>query len=136
MSGANRTSTHVVHDVESGLVPEWSDLRAPTIAIDYWRLPPDARMIDVLKAVRADEATHRFVNHTFADLDQNKDVNPFAVAEPSAEIRGTKSGFTRDESLEFVQAVEKQLGEDKGGKGKDEEELEKPKQQTFEGGKV
>jgi ubiquinol oxidase len=45
----------------------------------------------VIKAVRADEATHRFVNHSLANLDQTLDFNPFALAEPSAEIRGTKA---------------------------------------------
>jgi hypothetical protein len=30
-------------------------------------------MLDVIKAVRADEATHRFVNHTLANLDQKRD---------------------------------------------------------------
>jgi ubiquinol oxidase len=45
----------------------------------------------VIKVVRADEATHRFVNHSLANLDQRLDFNPFALAEASAEIRGTKA---------------------------------------------
>ena len=40
---------------------------APQIAIDYWNLPPDARLRDVVVVVRADEAEHRDVNHAFAD---------------------------------------------------------------------
>ena len=40
---------------------------APEIAIDYWKLAPDARLRDVIIAVRADEARHRDVNHEFAD---------------------------------------------------------------------
>jgi ubiquinol oxidase len=40
---------------------------APQIAIDYWGLAPDARLRDVVIAVRADEAGHRDVNHGFAD---------------------------------------------------------------------
>jgi ubiquinol oxidase len=40
---------------------------APQIAIDYWHLPADARLRDVVIAVRADEANHRDVNHKFAD---------------------------------------------------------------------
>ncbi|MCC5887596.1 MAG: alternative oxidase [Gammaproteobacteria bacterium] len=40
---------------------------APRIAIDYWQLPEDARLRDVVLAVRADEAGHRDVNHGFAD---------------------------------------------------------------------
>jgi ubiquinol oxidase len=40
---------------------------APQIAIDYWKLPADARLRDVVIAVRADEAGHRDVNHAFAE---------------------------------------------------------------------
>ena len=40
---------------------------APRIAIDYWRLSPDARLRDVIVVVRADEAHHRDVNHGFSD---------------------------------------------------------------------
>ena len=40
---------------------------APKRAIEYWNLSPDARLTDVIIAVRADEAGHRDVNHAFAD---------------------------------------------------------------------
>ena len=40
---------------------------APQIAIDYWQLPKDATLRDVVIAVRADEAEHRDVNHYFVD---------------------------------------------------------------------
>jgi ubiquinol oxidase len=40
---------------------------APQIAIEYWKLEPDARLRDVVLAVRRDEAQHRDVNHRFAD---------------------------------------------------------------------
>lgn len=40
---------------------------APAIAIRYWDLAADARLRDVILAVRADEVGHRDVNHQFAD---------------------------------------------------------------------
>ena len=40
---------------------------APRIAIDYWNLPEDARLRDVIIAVRADEQGHSEVNHGYAD---------------------------------------------------------------------
>jgi ubiquinol oxidase len=43
------------------------NVAAPAIAIDYWKLGPDARLREVIIAVRADEAQHRDVNHRFAD---------------------------------------------------------------------
>ena len=43
------------------------NVAAPAIAIDYWKLAPNARLRDVVLAVRMDEAGHRDVNHSFAD---------------------------------------------------------------------
>jgi hypothetical protein len=108
---AVRTYTHCIEDMQNGLVPEWDNKPAPQIAIDYWRMPADATLLDVIRAVRADEATHRFVNHSLANLDQKHDFNPFALAEASPEIRGSMPGFTREESAEFArQTQEKLLG--------------------------
>ena len=44
-----------------------TNVAAPRIAIDYWNLAPDARLRDVIVAIRADEMRHRDVNHEFAD---------------------------------------------------------------------
>ena len=43
------------------------NVAAPKFAIDYWKLSPDARLREVVVAVRLDEAKHRDVNHGFAD---------------------------------------------------------------------
>lgn len=42
---------------------------APKLAIEYWNLPIDARLRDVIIAVRADEQGHSIVNHEYADKD-------------------------------------------------------------------
>ncbi|KAL1405530.1 inducible alternative oxidase 2 [Vanrija albida] len=106
---AVRTYTHCIEDIENGLVPEWNDKPAPQIAIDYWRMPEDASLLDVIKAVRADEATHRFVNHSLANLDQKHDFNPFALGEPAPEIRGSIPGFTREESAKYANETQQKL---------------------------
>ncbi|MDP1741275.1 MAG: alternative oxidase [Polaromonas sp.] len=46
---------------------QYENVPAPQIAIDYWKLAPDARLRDVIVVVRDDEAGHRDVNHSFAD---------------------------------------------------------------------
>jgi len=56
--------TQYLNEVEAG---RRENLPAPQIAIDYWHLPADARLTDVIIAVRADEAEHRDVNHSFVD---------------------------------------------------------------------
>ncbi|KIM43386.1 hypothetical protein M413DRAFT_444209 [Hebeloma cylindrosporum] len=96
------TYTRCIADLEAGKIPEWTNLDAPEISIDYWRLPPNAKLLDVLYAVRSDETTHRFVNHSLANLNPATDVNPFALREPDMHIKGTKIEFNREESEEYV----------------------------------
>ena len=48
--------------------------------------------LDVIYAVRSDESTHRFVNHSLANLNYQTDVNPFALREPDMHVKGTKLG--------------------------------------------
>ncbi|KAJ6812216.1 ubiquinol oxidase 2, mitochondrial-like [Iris pallida] len=47
---------------------EVENVPAPAIAIDYWRLPPNATLRDVVLVIRADEAHHRDVNHYASDI--------------------------------------------------------------------
>ena len=62
--------TAYLTEVEEG---RHENVPAPQIAIDYWQLAEDARLTDVIIAVRADEAEHRDVNHSFVDeLDARK----------------------------------------------------------------
>jgi ubiquinol oxidase len=56
--------TEYLEGVDSG---KYENVPAPQIAMDYWQLPQDARLREVIIAVRADEAKHRDVNHGFAD---------------------------------------------------------------------
>lgn len=104
------TYTHCIKEIEAGRVPEWENAPAPKIAIDYWRLKPEATLLDVIYAVRSDESTHRFVNHSFANLGEG-DGNPFAVAEPDMFVKGVKPEFTRAEAEKFVEQEKEQLNE-------------------------
>ena len=56
--------THYLSEIDSGNL---KNVRAPEIAIEYWKLPADARLRDVVLAVRDDEVKHRDRNHYFAD---------------------------------------------------------------------
>lgn len=78
------------------------DMPAPEIAKDYWRLGPDATMLDVIYAVRSDESTHRFVNHSLANLGKD-DVNPFALREPDMHVKGKVVEFGREDAARYVQ---------------------------------
>lgn len=55
----------------------WS-VQVPDIAKEYWKLGDKATMRDLLLSVRADEACHSHVNHTFSELSEDE-KNPFAV---------------------------------------------------------
>lgn len=86
------TYTNAIKELEGGRLPEWENKRAPQIAIDYWRMKEDATMLDLLYAIRADEAGHRFANHTFANV-QDHDFNPFSIKEPDAQSQSSRFLF-------------------------------------------
>jgi ubiquinol oxidase len=56
--------TEYLNEIDKGITP---NVPAPQIAIDYWKLSPDAHLREVIIVVRADELHHRDVNHEFAD---------------------------------------------------------------------
>ena len=56
--------TEYLAGVDDGTYP---NVLAPQVAIDYWKLAPDAMLREVIVVIRADEAHHRDVNHQFAD---------------------------------------------------------------------
>jgi ubiquinol oxidase len=61
--------TEYLSEIDAGKIPNTT---APQIAIDYWKLPKDATLRDVVIAVREDEVKHRDVNHQFAsEYDKN-----------------------------------------------------------------
>ena len=55
--------TRYLEEIDAG---HHRDVPAPEIAKEYWSLPDDATLRDVIVAVRADETHHRDVNHGFA----------------------------------------------------------------------
>jgi len=56
--------TQYLAEIDAG---RQENVPAPKIAIEYWKLPAEARLRDVVIAVRADEAHHRDTNHGFAN---------------------------------------------------------------------
>ncbi|GAC71674.1 hypothetical protein PANT_5c00016 [Moesziomyces antarcticus T-34] len=96
------TYSFILDDLNEGRLPEWENVRAPEIARQYWQLSDDAMLVDVIRAVRADEATHRHINHTFASL-ESTDPNPFALREPPAKMRAETYGLERQDALEWAE---------------------------------
>ncbi len=56
--------THYLEEIDAGRA---ENIPAPKIAIDYYNLPTDATLRDVVVAVRNDEQGHADVNHGMAD---------------------------------------------------------------------
>lgn len=74
------TYANIIHQVETPGTPlnaAWADLPAPEFARNYWKLPDDAKWLDTLKCMFADECNHRDVNHTFAETATDS-PNPFS----------------------------------------------------------
>ena len=78
---AVKSYTEYLELVKNGTV---MNINAPKIAIDYYGLPKNARLSDLIRSVRADEMHHSEVNHNYADS-LNKSNMP-----NSGNIRDTK----------------------------------------------
>ncbi len=63
--------TEYLNEIEEGKI---ENIKAPEIAINYWNLPLNSKLKDVVKVIRDDEAGHRDVNHSFADILENKKI--------------------------------------------------------------
>ena len=80
-----------LEEVEQGRL---ENVPAPKIAIDYWNLPAYARLADVIRVVREDEAGHRDINHKFVKLIDEKNPEDINIEEDdvktvSKEIRNS-----------------------------------------------
>ena len=100
------TYTRCLNEIENGMYPEWETQPAPSIALKYWHMPEGSTVKDMLYYVRADECKHREVNHTFANLHQGSDPNPYAMKydesfpHPSFDLNSNLArpcGWKRDE---------------------------------------
>ncbi len=69
--------TQYLAEIDAGRV---ENVPAPQLALDYWKLPRDARLRDVVLVIRADEAGHRDRNHEMADELTPGQARPSSVA--------------------------------------------------------
>lgn len=77
--------TEYLKEIDAGRL---ENIPAPQIAIDYWNLPQDSRLRDVVIAVRADECEHRDVNHGFVDrLDAQRNGSSTPTADQTSELK-------------------------------------------------
>lgn len=94
---AVHTYTVLLADLDKGNLKHWEKMPAPIEAIEYYNLPADAMMRDLILSVRADESCHREVNHHFADLPSYESIEHLHV-----EIcdKNTKLSFTQVDQIE------------------------------------
>lgn len=83
---AHRAYNDYLKAVDNGDIP---NRPAPAIAIQYYRLPPDATLRDVILHVRADECMHRDFNHMLSERieDGKMDESPVFMHE---DLRGNE----------------------------------------------
>ena len=73
----------IEHAPDGSELANWKYDRAPKIAISYWKLGEEGTVLDLIKAVRADEAEHRDVNHLVCGMKEGQ-VNP--LFDPQAKL--------------------------------------------------
>ena len=54
---------------------QWRTEEAPEIAKSYWKLGEHGTVLDLMYAVRADEAEHRDVNHLLREWEKTKSIH-------------------------------------------------------------
>ncbi|ODV60119.1 alternative oxidase [Ascoidea rubescens DSM 1968] len=100
------TYSRCIEDIDYGLLKDFENYKVPEIAKSYWHMGENPTMRDLILYIRADEAKHREVNHTLANLkiQTGKDRNPFALKvkcdrpQPSHNLETHKGkGWERDE---------------------------------------
>ncbi|CAN3375571.1 hypothetical protein DIURU_005695 [Diutina rugosa] len=99
------TYTHLLHQLKKGELKQFDHVQVPKIATQYWsELNENSTFYDLVARIRADEAKHREVNHTLANLSQKSDRNPFALQvtpgkpEPNNGLKVTRgTGWEKDE---------------------------------------
>ncbi|KAH6631377.1 alternative oxidase-domain-containing protein [Chaetomium tenue] len=101
------TYTKCLAEMDKGWLPQWTDpgFKIPDIAVKYWKMPEGRRtMRDLILYIRADEASHRGVNHTLGNLDQASDPNPFMESDSGVNhmhlAAAKPAGLEREEVLE------------------------------------
>lgn len=76
---ACHTYTDIINAIEnapeSSDMSEWRDQLAPGIARGYWHLGEKGTVLELMYAIRADEAEHRDVNHVCSGLKEGQ-MNP------------------------------------------------------------
>lgn len=75
--------TQYLKEIDEGRI---ENIPAPKIAKEYYNLPDDARLRDVVICVRHDEANHRDENHHFADALDHKKGGKHKVLPPKGHI--------------------------------------------------
>ena len=68
---ACKSDTEFLDKIDQGFV---ENVAAPKIAKNYYKLPQEALLSDVILCIREDEAKHRDRNHEFADSFETKDL--------------------------------------------------------------
>lgn len=78
---------------EGSELAEWRTQKAPKIARSYWKLGADGTVLDLMYAVRADEAEHRDVNHLCSEM---KEGEPNPVSNTQEKLNTMLLKYVRD----------------------------------------
>jgi len=91
------TYTKIIQSIEEAPsdtdLAAWRKELAPKIARSYWKLGQNGTILDMIYAVRADEAEHRDVNHKISGVDDNI-INP--VYNPEEKLNKMLVAYVKD----------------------------------------
>ena len=81
------------HAPEGSELAAWRTQQAPAIGRAYWHLGEEGTVLDLMLAIRADEANHRDVNHLAAGMKPGQ-INPFF--DPGAKLDKMLLKYVKD----------------------------------------
>eukprot|EP01132_Coremiostelium_polycephalum_P009187 gene9187-11261_t len=79
------TYTNFLRDIDNGLVQNYP---APKISIDYWGLPSNATLRDLILVIRQDENDHRYVNHEISNKITVNNTDPIEFSCDEIKLAG------------------------------------------------
>lgn len=72
----------------------YENINIPAWSKEYWKLEPNAKLRELVEAIRADEMKHRDVNHGFADILVEQELKTKKSLEESKDLKQTVNPFS------------------------------------------
>ena len=91
------TYTILIKQLDEGKLPKFQNTKVHPRAREYYMMPETATFRDLILSIRADETIHREVNHHFADLEPDADIDKedIEIVDSEKKVEELQNEFTK-----------------------------------------